>query len=188
MDTMTVNNHLIAVYSQHAVNTEATDFSRELCSFKIDFIATDIKRYDAILKWLWIFEIDPDYCFKQCKWYYYESSISYEIDIAEIFKLKRADILIYVVYLNPVSLMQNAGIELYSTEAVKIQLSKKYKDYTDIFSEKKADKMSDFMHIEHLIFIKKGKDVSFRPIYSLSANELYILCNYLDLSLVKDWI
>ena len=50
MNTMAVNNHLIAVYSQHIVNTEVTDFSKELHSFKIDFIATDIKRYDTILK------------------------------------------------------------------------------------------------------------------------------------------
>ena len=65
IDTMAVNSHLIAVYGQYAVNTEAIDFSRELCSFKIDFIATDIKRYDAILKWFWIFKIDPDYYFKR---------------------------------------------------------------------------------------------------------------------------
>ena len=65
MSTMAVNNYLIAVYSQHAVNIEAINFSRELCSFKIDFIATDIKRYNAILKWLWIFKIDPDCYFKQ---------------------------------------------------------------------------------------------------------------------------
>ena len=45
MGAMTVNSHLITVYSQHTVNTEAINFSRELCSFKIDFIATDIKRY-----------------------------------------------------------------------------------------------------------------------------------------------
>ena len=102
-----------------------------------------------------------------------------------MFKLKRADILIYAVYLNSVSSMQNAGIELYSTEAVKIQLLKKYKDYADVFSEKKTDKMSDFMYIEHLILIKKDKNVSFRSIYSLSANELYILHNYLNLSLIK---
>ena len=50
MSAMTVNNHLITVYSQYAVNTEAINFSRELCSFKIDFIVTDIKRYDAILR------------------------------------------------------------------------------------------------------------------------------------------
>ena len=50
MNTMAVNDHLIAMYSQHTVNTEAINFSKELCSFKIDFIATDIKRYNAILK------------------------------------------------------------------------------------------------------------------------------------------
>ena len=51
MGTMTVDNHLIAVYGQYAVNTETINFSKELRSFKIDFIATDIKRYDTILKW-----------------------------------------------------------------------------------------------------------------------------------------
>ena len=50
MSTMTVNSYLIAVYDQHTVNTEITDFSKELHSFKIDFIVTDIKRYDAIFK------------------------------------------------------------------------------------------------------------------------------------------
>ena len=50
MDTMAINDHLIAVYSQHTVNTEATDSNEELHSFKIDFIATDIKRYNTILE------------------------------------------------------------------------------------------------------------------------------------------
>ena len=103
-----------------------------------------------------------------------------------MFELKRADTSIYAVYLNSMPFMQNAGIELYSIEAVKIQLLKKYEDYADIFSEEKADKMSDFMYIEHLIFIEKDKDVSFKSIYSLSVNELCVLCNYLNLSLIKD--
>ena len=50
MNTMTVNNYLITVYSQYTVNTEVINFSKELYSFKIDFIVTDIKRYNAILK------------------------------------------------------------------------------------------------------------------------------------------
>ena len=188
MNAMTVDNYLITVYSQYAVNTEMINFSKELYSFKIDFIATDIKRYDTIFEWLWIFEIDPDCCFKWCKWYYCKSSISHEIDVAEMFKLKRADTLIYVMYLNSVSFIWNAGIELYFTEAVKIQLLKEYKDYANVFSEKKANKMSDFMCIEHLIFIKKDKNVLFESIYSFSMNELCVLCNYLDLSLIKSWI
>ena len=102
-----------------------------------------------------------------------------------MFKLKRADISIYAVYLNSVSLMQNADIELYSTEVIKIQLLKKYKDYVDIFSEEKTDKMPDFVHIEHLILIKEDKNVLFKSIYLLSVNELCILHNYLDLSLIK---
>ena len=67
MSTMTVDSYLITVYSQYAVNIEIINFSKELCSFKINFIVTDIKRYNAIFKWLWIFKIDPDYHFKQHK-------------------------------------------------------------------------------------------------------------------------
>ena len=81
--------------------------------------------------------------------------------------------------------MQNADIELYSTEVIKIQLLKKYKDYINVFSEEKTDKMSNFVYIEHLILIKEDKDILFKSIYSLSANELYVLCNYLNLSLIK---
>ena len=81
--------------------------------------------------------------------------------------------------------MQNAGIELYSTEAVKIQLLKEYKDYINVFSEEETDKMSNFVHIEYLIFIEKDKNVLFESIYSLSVNELHILYNYLNLSLIK---
>ena len=50
MSTIAVNNHLITVYNQHTVNIEMTDFSKELHSFKIDFIVTDIKRYNTILE------------------------------------------------------------------------------------------------------------------------------------------
>ena len=44
------------------------------------------------------------------------------------------------------------------------------------------------MYIEYLIFIEKDKDVLFESIYSLSVNELYVLCNYLNLSLIKGWV
>ena len=100
-------------------------------------------------------------------------------------KLKRADVLIYTVYLNSVPFIQNVSIELYSTDTVKIQLPKKYKDYADVFSEEETAKISNFIYIEHLILIKKDKNVSFKSIYSLSINKLHILHNYLNLSLIK---
>jgi hypothetical protein len=60
MGAMAVDGHSIAVYGRHAVEVEATDSRGESHSSTVDFIATDIKRYDAILGWPWIFEIDPD--------------------------------------------------------------------------------------------------------------------------------
>ena len=105
-----------------------------------------------------------------------------------MFELERAGAPIYAVYLNPAPPMRNAGVELYSTEAVEIQLPKEYEDYADVFSEEEADKMPDFVRVEHSIPIEEGKDVPFGPIYPLSANELRVLRDYLDSSLAKGWV
>ena len=84
--------------------------------------------------------------------------------------------------------MQNVSIKLYSIDVVEIQLLKKYKDYANVFSEKEVVKMPDFVYIKHSIFVEKDKNVSFKFIYSLSANKLCILHNYLNLSLIKNQI
>ena len=55
-----------------------------------------------------------------------------------------------------------------------------------MFSEKKTAKISDFIYIEYLIFIKKDKNILFKSIYSLFMNELYVLYNYFNLSFIKD--
>ena len=48
--------------------------------------------------------------------------------------------------------------------------------------------MSNFVYIEYLILIEEDKDVLFESIYSFSINELYVLCDYLNLSLIKGWV
>jgi hypothetical protein len=55
-----VDGYSIVVYSKHIVKTEVTDSFSECRVSDVDFIATDIKRYDAILGWLWIYQEDPD--------------------------------------------------------------------------------------------------------------------------------
>ena len=40
----------------------------------------------------------------------------------------------------------------------------------------------------HLIIIKEGVKIPYRPIYPLSMNKLYVLYDYLNTSLVKGWI
>jgi hypothetical protein len=47
-----VDGHSIVVYSKHTVKTEVTDLFSECRVSNVDFIATNIKRYDAILGWL----------------------------------------------------------------------------------------------------------------------------------------
>jgi hypothetical protein len=69
-----------------------------------------------------------------------------------------------------------------------VQLLKEYKNYADVFSEKNALKLPDFTCVEHTISIEEGKEVLFSSIYSLLANKLRVLREYLKSSLAKEWI
>jgi hypothetical protein len=81
--------------------------------------------------------------------------------------------------------MQNTGITFYSTDVAEFQLPKEYLEYTDVFSEEGAAKLSESIRVEHAITIEEGKDIPYGPIYVLSANELRVLREYIESSLAK---
>jgi hypothetical protein len=84
--------------------------------------------------------------------------------------------------------MQDTGITLYSTEVAELQLPKEYIEYTDVFSEEGAAKLPESTRVEHAIIIEEEKNISYGPIYALSANELRVLREYIKSSLAKGWI
>jgi hypothetical protein len=51
VEAVAVDGHSIVVYDKHTVKTEVTDSFSECRVSNVDFIATNIKRYDAILGW-----------------------------------------------------------------------------------------------------------------------------------------
>jgi hypothetical protein len=51
MSAMVADDHLIAVYDKHTIKTEITNSHGECRVSEIEFIAMNIKRYDAILNW-----------------------------------------------------------------------------------------------------------------------------------------
>jgi hypothetical protein len=63
-----------------------------------------------------------------------------------------------------------------------IQLSPKYKNYVDVFSEEEALKFPDSTRVEYSILIKEGVEVPYNPIYQLGEYELSVLYNYLESS------
>jgi hypothetical protein len=81
--------------------------------------------------------------------------------------------------------MQDTGITLYSTEVAELQLPKEYIEYTDVFSEEEAAKLPESTRVKHAIIIEKGKNISYGPIYVLSANKLRVLREYIKSSLAK---
>jgi hypothetical protein len=60
---MAIDGHSIAIYGKHTIKMKITNSLRECRVSEIEFIAMNIKRYDAILGWPWVFQEDPDYQF-----------------------------------------------------------------------------------------------------------------------------
>jgi hypothetical protein len=78
-----------------------------------------------------------------------------------------------------------AGVSRTTFIEEEIQLSIKYYDYADVFLKTEADKLLESTKMAYSIEIEEGKTVPFGPIYILSANELRVLREYLDNSIVK---
>jgi hypothetical protein len=60
MSVMAADGHSIAMYNKHIIKMKITNSHEECRVSEIEFIATNIKRYDAILGWPWVFQKDPD--------------------------------------------------------------------------------------------------------------------------------
>ena len=63
-----------------------------------------------------------------------------------------------------------------------------FKEFADIFSEKKTAALPDHAQVEHAIELKLGKQFLHKLIYSLSEIKLKILHKYLKFSFKKKWI
>jgi hypothetical protein len=188
MGAMAVDGHSIAMYSKHIIKTEVTDSLSESRVSDIEFIATDIKRYNVILGWPWVFQEDPDYHFRDGTWTYRESFTVYKIDAIEMFELERLGASIYAAFVTPANPMRSDGVELNAVDTEEVRLPAEYEAYADVFSEAEAAKFPDATRVEHSISVEEGAEVPYGPIYSLSANELRVLREYIESSLEKGWI
>src|SRR4051812_47989376 len=65
-------------------------------------------------------------------------------------------------------------------EDIAIRLLDEYKDYADIFSQEKIQKLPEHSEYDHKIELMPGTTPPFGPIYPLSESELKLLREYLD--------
>jgi hypothetical protein len=84
--------------------------------------------------------------------------------------------------------MRSDSVELNAVDTEEIRLPPKYEAYANVFSKVEAAKFPDATRVEHSIPIEEGAEVLYSPIYSLSANELRVLREYIESSLEKGWI
>lgn len=68
------------------------------------------------------------------------------------------------------------------------QLPEEIRDFADVFSPKKADRLPPHRPYDHEIRLLPGKDLPFGPLYSMSRDELKALREWLDENLKKGFI
>jgi hypothetical protein len=112
----------------------------------------------------------------------------YEIDVIEMFKLERLRASIYIVFITSIIPMRSDSVELTTLSIKPITLPLEYEEYAKVFSEEEAAKFLDSTRVEHSILVEEGVEVPYGSIYSLSANELRVLREYIKSSLAKGWI
>ena len=89
------------------------------------------------------------------------------------------------IYVTPTILLRDVSARLLVLTAEEVRLPNEYADYADVFDEPGAGKLPEISKVSHSIEIEEGKDVPYRPIYALSANELRVLREYLKNAMAK---
>src|SRR6202030_1879737 len=67
-------------------------------------------------------------------------------------------------------------------------IPKEYRDLTELFSQREADKLPPHCPYDHRIPLKPGTTPPFGTIYSMSPTELEVLCKYIEDNLQKGFI
>lgn len=60
MGAITTDGYIIIIYRRYNVNTAAVDSAGKTRALSVLYIAIDIKRYNAILGFLWTYKVDPN--------------------------------------------------------------------------------------------------------------------------------
>ena len=185
MSAHTLDSHSFAIYRWIACETHATDSGGVAKSLIHFFLTINILYYNVILRWPWLKHENSDCDWRKAQWSYRTSKVLTVTD----FKKKSAECQIYAVCNSQADVMCfTSGVQLACVQTTEVVLSEKYNDYSDIFSEKGASWLADRTKVSHAIDIKERREPLYRPIYSLSVEELWVLRKYLASSITKEWI
>ena len=99
----------------------------------------------------------------------------------------------FVVYVSSLELKmiihQARKAQLALLLAKKVTVLAKYSDFANMFLEKSTNIFSEQTQVnEHVIELEKGKQPSYRPIYSLGLVELKTLKTYIETNLANSFI
>ena len=185
----TVAGQSIRVYGKHRLDTYATDMRHARRKYATEFIATDIVSHEAILGLPWLREVNPDVDWRKGTWRFREDCESQVIQVSLTELLSDHDeTALGVILVQPVdeSHMEVEGVTLAALEEV--ELDPRLSQYAEVFQEPSEDVFATETKTRHHIPLIEGETAPWGPIYSLSANELRVLREYLESALQKGWI
>ena len=195
---VSVDGYRVAVHGQYDVEIVATDSSGESRLTAVDYTATDIRQYDAVLGAL--YAVNPDCSFRDRAWRY-RSKDGDGIEVKKVdFKEMLTDVgdtPIFAVCGTPAEHPRFSydedepeGPPVFDIYTVSVEelLPPEYTDYADVFSEEDAAAFPQSTRAKHTTSTTGGAEVPYRPTHPWSQGELVVLRKYIDEYMARGWI
>lgn len=188
MPVHAMDGHAVNSFGSRELEIELIDCRGIVRQHDLQCEAVVMSGYDLILGFDWLKIANPDVDWEQTRWYYRSATASGRVEeitaaacVREIFTGSATHILYP-------QLVSGDGAAFSVAMSSSNDLPEAYTDYADIFDVKDAGLLPDHTPHDHAIDLKPGEEIPHRPIYKLSAKELGVLREYLDMMLEKGWI
>ena len=200
-----ISDKRLRTHEMHFLDMQVVDCKSHTRYFEEFFLIVDITHESLVLdmSWLKLANSNIRWSKKQIQWRFeakvllVTSRRLHEIEIKKlVMKINRKSSTIFCLYIKSIIKIdtkymhfdRHAMIVSIVVDEFTKKMLEAWKFYEHAFSKKQAHALSKRTFYDHVINLKKDKQVSWDSIYSLTKIELAILRNYLEKNLVNEFI
>src|SRR5215471_5217749 len=161
-----LDKHYIKFYSHHTLEVQIINTCMVTHDHAHTFKAVDLNGYDLILDYSWLQVINPDVNWVTKEWNYHDANEMKLIEIldAEVYATEiQKNCTVFI--LMPCCIIADESVALFGSAVNESCLSAHFKEFVNIFSEKKMMALSDHAQVEHAIELKLSKQSLHKLIY-----------------------
>ncbi len=200
-----IDGHQIPSYGMHDLAFGLADSRGRKQERTLKAYAVDMRGYDLILGYPWVYDVDPDIHWRERFWTYRDSPKGVEkqtdialVDVEEFASLANAAVAhgegqAYIALPYQILSVSNdaccdGAARCGATQLDDPGVPDQLECVSEVFSEELSDSLNTHDQVEHPIDLLPGRIPKSGPIYNMSHDELAAIREYLKSALEKKWI